>query len=167
MSRHIKFSSIGRDLTDEIKQGKLYKTNRKITSIGVHCTFSPQYRGDNVYTIDQWHRERWGSGIGYHFFIDEQGRTFKGRWLDYSGSHVKGYNRNSVGIVYLGGATKKMKQEYNANSIQVTAMKNLVKLLKQQYDLPSSKVLGHNEYPNVKKACPMLTDYQLNEIRYV
>ena len=164
MSRHKKFSSIGKILTEDVNNGTLYRTNRKITSIAVHCTFSPQYRGDTVYIIDDWHKERFGSGIGYHFFIDEQGRIFKGRWLDYKGAHVKGHNKHSIGIVRIGGQDGNGHQRHDANSLQIKSIQKLTHLLIKQYDLPSISILGHNEYPNVKKSCPLLN---MNLIRNI
>ncbi len=59
MSRHIKFSSIGRDLTEDIFARNTYKTKRKINKIVVHCSFSPHGRSDDAHTIDKWHLDRW------------------------------------------------------------------------------------------------------------
>ena len=104
--RHEKFSSVGRDLTDEIESGQTYITKkRKITSIAVHCSDSPQGRGDDAFAIDHWHIERWGrnSGIGYHYVVLENGIIQKGRWVDYPGAHIAGYNSNTIGICRIGG----------------------------------------------------------------
>jgi len=166
MSRHIKFSSIGRKLNAEISAGHTYKTEkRKITSIAVHCTASPQGRGDDVFTIDRWHMERWGkknSGIGYHYFIDKDGNIFKGRWVDYMGAHVKGFNIDTIGIVREGGI------EYDATPLQLLAIKKLSQLLisEDMYDLSPNDIKGHNEYEgHIARGCPMLTDEQLEEIK--
>jgi len=156
MSRHIKFSSVGRDLTAEINAGSTYKTNRKITSIAVHCSFSPQGRGDDAHTIDNWHFERWGSGIGYHYVVLEDGTIQKGRWVDYPGAHVKGHNSHSIGIVRIGGMDKDGKEVHDATEAQYEAIGKLTKLLADMYELESSDILGHNEYKNVNKSCPLM-----------
>jgi hypothetical protein len=157
MSRHIKFSSVGRVLTSEIDAGATYKTNRKITSIAVHCSFSPQgRRGDDASVIDRWHRERWGSGIGYHYVVLEDGTIQKGRWVDYPGAHVKGYNNHSIGIVRIGGMGKDGKAVNDATEAQYKAIIKLTKLLTKMYDLDSTDVLGHAEYPGVNKSCPLM-----------
>jgi len=171
MNRHKKFSSIGRKLNAEISAGHTYKTNRKITSIALHCSASPMGRGDDVFTIDRWHIERWGknSGIGYHYFIDKDGNIFKGRWVDYMAAHVKGSNANTVGVVREGGADIDGNSIYDATPLQLLAIKKLSQLLisEDMYDLSSSDIKGHNEYKgHSSRGCPMLTDEQLEEIRY-
>jgi len=157
MARHIKFSSVGRDLTDEINNGHTYKTNsRHITSIAVHCSFSPQGRGDDAKVIDKWHKERWGSGIGYHYVVLEDGTIQKGRWVDYAGAHVKGYNTHSIGIVRIGGMGADGKAVHDATPEQYRAIIELTKVLLKEYTLSYNDVLGHTEYPNVNKSCPLM-----------
>ncbi len=157
MSRHIKFSSVGNDLTSEVYKGHTYKTNkRKITSIAIHCSFSPQGRGDDAKTIDMWHKNRWGSGIGYHYVVLEDGTIQKGRWVDYAGAHVKGYNSHSIGIVRIGGMGADGKAIYDATPEQYAAIERLVEVLLNEYQLEPKDVLGHNEYPNVNKSCPLM-----------
>jgi len=169
MSRHIKFSSIGRKLNAEISMGFTYKTEHKITSIAIHCSASPQGRGDDAHTIDKWHLERWGknSGIGYHYVIDEFGNIFKGRWVDYQGSHIKGYNRDTIGICRIGGMDNSGNEIEDATTLQLFAIKKLTNLLisNEMYKLLPNAIKGHNEYPGVNKSCPLLTEEQLEEIR--
>jgi len=162
--RHKKFSSISRDLTDEINNGSTYKTKRHIDKIIVHCSFSPQGRGDDAHTIDKWHLERWGknSGCGYHVIVKEDGTIQKGRWMDYSGSHVKGHNKHSIGICRIGGMRKDGTQKMDATNAQIKAIRKVSKLLASMYDLPMSDVIGHSEVPRVKKSCPLLN---MNSVR--
>lgn len=166
MSRHKKFSSIGRDLTDQVDQGFTYKTNRKITKIAVHCSFSPQNRGDDAHTIDQWHLERWGSnsGCGYHYIVLEDGTIQKGRWVDYSGAGVKGHNTNTVQICRIGGMRSDGTAVHDATIKQEKAIRKLAVLLADLYDLSMNDVIGHNEFPNVNKSCPLLN---MNRIRNI
>ena len=162
MPRHKKFSSIGRDLTKQVNDGYTYKTGRKITYIAVHCSFSPQGRGDNADNIDAWHYARWGSGCGYHYIVLEDGTIQKGRWVDYMGSHVKGYNSHSIGICRIGGMGKDGKAVFDATEAQETSIKTLSTLLADMYDLDTDKILGHNEYPLVNKSCPLM---DMNSVR--
>lgn len=156
--RHEKFSSVGRDLTDEIRNKRTYKTKRKITSIAVHCSFSPQGRGDDAKTIDDWHKERWGSGIGYHYVVLEDGTIQKGRWADYTGAHVKGFNRNTIGICRIGGMGAEGQALEDITNKQIVALRNLTTLLisDKMYGLLPEDILGHGEYPNVNKSCPLM-----------
>ena len=158
MPRAKKFSSIGRDLTDEVFAGKTYKTNRKINQIVVHCSFSPQYRGDNAESIDRWHIERWGekSGIGYHYVILEDGTIQKGRWADYIGSHAKGYNVGSLAICRIGGMAKDGTAIHDATNKQIHSIRRLSRLLVSMYGLTQSDIRGHTELKGVNKSCPLL-----------
>jgi len=160
MARHKKFSSIGRKLNAEINMGFTYKTERKITSIIVHCSFSPQGRSDDANTIDKWHLKRWGrkSGIGYHYVVDELGNIFKGRWADYPGAHIKGHNLDTIGICRIGGMDKDGNEIEDATFLQKLAIQKLTMLLisDSMYKLLPKDILGHNECPEVNKSCPLL-----------
>jgi len=159
--RHKKFSSIGHQLTQQVEAGKLYKTDRKITNIIIHCSASPQDRSDDVYTIDKWHIDSFGSGIGYHYVILPNGTIQKGRWVDYSGAHAKGFNQNTIGICFIGG------MEYSdITPQQLKAVKMLTKLLisDSMYKLLPEAIKGHNEFPrHYSRGCPM-TD--IDKIRH-
>ncbi len=162
MIRHKKFSSVGKNLTKALNTNSLYKTKRKITSIAIHCSFSPQYRGDNADEIDAWHFARWGSGIGYHYIVLEDGTLEKGRWVDFKGAHVKGFNKKTIGICRIGGMAKDGKAIDDCTLAQIRTLRKLSLALTDMYDLSMNKVLGHNEYPGVNKACPLMN---VNNIR--
>jgi len=168
--RHKKFSNVGRNLTEEINRGYLYKTDREIDTIILHCSASPQGRGDDAHTIDRWHTERFKKrrGIGYHLVILEDGSTQKGAWLDFIGAHTGGQNNDSVGIMFIGGVNKQLAPEFNATPQQIQTLKKIIKIMKKQYKLKAKDIKGHNEFPRYKsRGCPMLTDEQLNEIKEV
>lgn len=154
--RHEKFSSVGRDLTQEIINGHTYKTSRKIDTIVVHCSFSPHGRGDDAHTIDDWHKKRWGSGIGYHYVILEDGAIQKGRWVDCKGAHAKGHNRGSIAICRIGGMGKDGAAIKDATYEQINSIRILSKLLVDMYELKMTDVYGHNELPLVNKSCPLM-----------
>ena len=156
MSRHIKFSSVGNDLTDRLEDCKCYKTKRKITSISVHCSFSPQGRGDDAHTIDAWHKQRWGSGIGYHYVVLEDGTLQKGRWVDYAPAAVKGYNAHNIAICRIGGMDEHGHATHDATSEQIETIIELTQCLIDTYGLEPGDVLGHTEYKGVLKSCPLM-----------
>ncbi len=164
--RHEQFSSIGRDLTNEIFKGTTYTTDRAIASIAIHCSFSPQGRGDDVHSIDKWHRERWGadSGCGYHYVVLEDGTIQKGRWVDYPGAHVKGRNYNTIAICRIGGMGKNGTALKDATNEQIHSIRKLAHLLTKEYELLITDIKGHNEYPNVNKSCPLMN---MNLIRNI
>jgi len=41
--------------------------------------------------------------VGYHYVVDLQGNVHKGRCITQVGAHVKGHNKTSIGICYVGG----------------------------------------------------------------
>ena len=67
----------------------------------IHCSDSPQGRGDNAQTIHRWHKERGFDGIGYHYVILEDGTVENGRPEFWSGAHAKGHN-DAIGICFIG-----------------------------------------------------------------
>ncbi len=129
---------------------------REIKKIAIHCSAS---KWGSAEAIDMWHKDRGWSGIGYHFVIpngklhsysdydaDSDGLIQYGRPEDKTGAHVKGHNSDSLGICLIGVNLFTTKQ-------LETALE-LVKGLMEKYDVPLEKVLGHNEFPDVNKACP-------------
>jgi len=162
--RHQKFSSIGIDLTEQIHEGVTYKTNREIDTISVHCSFSPLGRGDDANTIDRWHKERFGSGIGYHYVVLEDGTIQKGRWVDYPGAGVKGHNKRSIHICRIGGKGKDGAAIKDATHEQIFATRKLAQLLVKMYELTLMDIKGHKEFPNVLKSCPLMN---MNLIRNI
>ena len=103
----------------------------KIDTIVLHhaeaSTCSPQ-------DIHWWHIRNGWSGIGYHYFVSKQGVIFKGRPDDVIGSHAKGYNSTSLGIVFEGRYNKEVMPE-----AQMKAGKELVAYLKKKYGIKNVK----------------------------
>ena len=77
---------------------------RNINEIIIHCSATREGQDISVDTIREWHVDGRGwSDIGYHFYIDINGKIWKGRDIDRSGAHCKNHNRNSIGVCYCGG----------------------------------------------------------------
>ncbi len=162
--RHESFSSIGKDLTEDVFQGKTYRTHRHIGKIVIHCSASPHGRGDDAHTIDRWHKERWGSGIGYHYVVLEDGTIQKGRWADYIGSHAKGHNIGSLAICRIGGMGSDGKPLRDVTDPQLHSLRTLSHLLCSLYGLEPSKIVGHRELSGANKSCPVMN---MNLIRNI
>lgn len=122
---------------------------RKIKLHIIHCSDSPQGRGDNAKTIDKWHRARGWNGCGYHFVILEDGTIEFGRSLLKSGAHAKGYNQISIGTCLIG-------IDYFTEA-QFKSLRFLDKLFKIQYNC---KTIPHNEV-NKNKSCPNFDVYDV------
>jgi N-acetylmuramoyl-L-alanine amidase len=119
-----------------------------IKFIVVHCSDSPQFRGDNAETIHHWHSDPkpagndW-DGIGYHRVILEDGTVEHGRPLYWTGSHVRGHNRESIGICLIGDGVYTLKQW--------AALKAVVGEMEKY--APNALVVGHNDL-DTDKECP-------------
>ena len=114
-----------------------------IDHIVIHCSDSPQNRGDNAETIHRWHLERGWDGIGYHYVITERGVVQNGRPHYWPGAHVKKHNRNSLGICLIG------EDSFTRN--QMLSLRDLIDRLMSMY--PDAHVCGHRDLDS-GKTCP-------------
>ncbi|BDD13138.1 N-acetylmuramoyl-L-alanine amidase (plasmid) [Fulvitalea axinellae] len=125
---------------------------RNIRKIVVHCSATPATMDIGRDEIDRWHRERKFNGIGYHLVIRRNGRLERGRAMEKSGAHAKGYNSESVGVCLVGGTDSAGKAERNFTPRQYARLAEVLKGL--QLVFPDAEVLGHRDLPGVAKACP-------------
>jgi len=123
---------------------------RDINKIILHCTATPEGRDVSVDTIRQWHLDRGWSDIGYHYIIYLDGTIKEGRPVERQGAHVRGYNKNSIGIAYVGGCDANMSPKDTRTNAQKIAIWDLItELMNRHID---STLHGHNEFSS--KACP-------------
>jgi len=86
-------------------------------------------------------RDREFGDIGYHFLIDDGGRVFAGRSLEYQGAHASGSNNvDNIGVCMLGNFL-----HAQPSSAALRALSSLVEDLSRTYGIPRSRVYGHNE----------------------
>lgn len=123
---------------------------RQLNRIILHCTATPEGKHFTVDQIRNWHLERGWKDIGYHYVIYLDGTLKEGRPIEQVGAHTKDHNKDSVGIVYVGGVDAKGKAKDTMTQEQETTMVNLIKALREEYGELS--LHGHNEFAN--KACP-------------
>lgn len=126
---------------------------REINEIILHCSATPEGRAHDVADIRKWHvNGRGWSDIGYHYCILLDGSVEAGRPVAAQGAHVKGKNKTSIGVCYIGGCDKNMKPKDTMNHGQEKAFLNLVETLRGVYGVEVT-VHGHNEYSK-HKSCP-------------
>lgn len=123
---------------------------RNIDKIIIHCSATPEGRQTTIEEIKQWHLQRGWNDIGYHYVIYLDGTIHKGRPESVVGAHCSGYNKNSIGICYIGGCDKNMQPKDTRTEGQKRALLEILKRLKRDY--PNATLHGHNEFAN--KACP-------------
>lgn len=125
---------------------------RDITHIVLH------HNGVPGRTIDDIRRTHLGFGwsdIGYHVVVHEDGTLHEGRPLWRPGAHMRGANRHTIGICYIGNGN-----DAPPNTRQWRALRNQVERWCDAFALPIERVVGHREWERVPgatrthKTCP-------------
>lgn len=125
----------------------------EIKFLVVHTSATRPSVDIDVIEIDRWHRARGWDGIGYHYVIRRDGWVELGRLPDVIGAHVKGFNHCSLGICLVGGLNEVTAEpQDNYTGRQKVRLEALLRYLKHAY--PHAYILGHRDFPDVKKACP-------------
>ncbi len=124
---------------------------RVITMIVIHCSAVRPEQKSGVREIDQWHRERGWTGIGYHYVVRRDGKVEMGRPIEKIGAHCKDHNRHSIGVCYEGGLDSYGRAADTRTPKQKVALRLLVEQLKHCF--PKAVVVGHRDLDPLK-ACP-------------
>lgn len=115
--------------------------------------------GWDINMTHRFHQDYRGwSGIGYNFFIEENGEIIKGRGY-HIGAHAYTYNQKSIGICLAGN--------FDIHSPSIEQLKSLRKLcifLLEQYNLSTTQILGHRELKSTAKSCPG-KNFNMDQIR--
>ncbi|MBO4564139.1 MAG: N-acetylmuramoyl-L-alanine amidase [Bacteroidaceae bacterium] len=126
---------------------------RKINLIVIHCSASRRNQRFTVEQLRQCHNARFhGKGIGYHYYIEQDGTVYQTRDENEIGMHVRGYNAHSIGVCYEGGLDEQGKSADTRTPAQKRSLLTLLRALKEDY--PDAETKGHRELPNVYKTCP-------------
>ena len=123
---------------------------RQIDKIIIHCSATIEGKDFKAGDIDNWHKARGFTCIGYHYVVDLDGTVEKGRSDDTVGAHCAGQNASSIGVCYIGGLDKNKKSKDTRTHAQKQALLKLLKELKGKY--PKAIIYGHCDFAN--KACP-------------
>jgi len=129
---------------------------RQIDYIVVHCTGTPKgVKPDAL--LSYWKEHLGWRSPGYHFLIDTQGVLHKLHPIEKPSNGVAGHNAKSIHVSYVGGGgyvngAKFIAPQDDRSSAQKATMVDVLKQLKRQF--PKAEILGHRDFPNVKKACP-------------
>lgn len=127
------------------------KANRLVNLIIVHCTATAEGKDFTVADIDRWHKNQGWKCIGYHYVVYRDGSVHNGRSVDSIGAHCSGWNKYSIGVVYVGGVAKDGKTAKDTRTeAQKASLVQLLKDLKKIY--PNAVIRGHRDF--AAKACP-------------
>lgn len=125
--------------------------SRKIKFIVLHCTATQPEA--TVKAIQNYWREtlKWNNP-GYHFIIERDGEVIQLQDIEKIANGVAGNNEHAIHISYIGGIDRKGKPIDNRTTPQKDSMFDKVVELTERY--PDAKVVGHRDFPGVRKACP-------------
>ncbi|KAJ8687422.1 hypothetical protein QAD02_023216 [Eretmocerus hayati] len=97
---------------------------------------------ENVQGIQDYHMRGLNyNDIGYNFLIGGDGSVFVGLGWNIQGAHTLGYNRNSLGIAFIGNF-----MHDNATSNQIQAAEKLLKFSVKDHKLAENyKLMGQRQ----------------------
>lgn len=125
--------------------------DRQIKYIVLHCTATDQYL-DPQQIIDYWRNHLGWRNPGYHYLVEPSGRLHVLQPEELVANGVRGYNRQSIHVAFIGGINEHRQPEDNRTEAQKLVLRALVQTLKNRY--PEATVQGHRDFPRVTKACP-------------
>lgn len=126
---------------------------RPIKYIAIHTTATPQTT--SVMAIQRYWKESLGwKAPGYHLLIEPNGTIH--RLMEFNGvaNGVKGFNKESIHISYIGGVDKQGKPLDNRTAVQKEAILKCIKEVIEWSDNKCLIIQGHRDFPNANKACP-------------
>lgn len=125
---------------------------RNIKYIVIHCTATPS--NTTLQSIKRYWKEQrgWGDTAGYHYIIEADGEVTLLTPEDKNSNGVYKHNSECINIAYIGGIDKQGKPKDTRSKAQEDALFNLIVELTEKYK--EASVLGHRDFPEVKKACP-------------
>jgi N-acetylmuramoyl-L-alanine amidase len=116
-----------------------------IHTIVIHCSATKEGVWVDASDIDEWHKARGWSGIGYAWVVRLDGTREPGRAMAERGAHVKGNNTNTIGVCMIGGLDEDGNPKDTFTDLQYEGLFELLFTLKAQ--LPGLKrIVGHRDY---------------------
>lgn len=109
---------------------------------------------NTVKIVDQWHRAKGWSGIGYHKVILPGGEVKQGRPDAVVGAHAFGANAASLGILVAGDFSKQAPPE-----AQQAALVQVLATLAKRHGIMPDRIIGHRDVAKLfpggaASACP-------------
>lgn len=124
---------------------------REIKYIVVHCTAGSQLQTVEG-LMDYFTRVKKWKHPGYHYVVTAEGKVVQLLDIAKVSNGVRGYNRESINVAWMGGIDKYGRSVDNRTDDQRLSLKGLVKMLMERF--PGAKLMGHRDFPGVAKDCP-------------
>jgi len=125
---------------------------RDIKYIVIHTTATPQTT--TVESIKRYWKDslKWTS-VGYHKLIEPNGTVHSLENFDHPTNGVRGHNKHSIHISYIGGVDKYNKPIDNRTAAQ---KESILECIDEALKYAGKKVFiqGHRDFEGVAKACP-------------
>lgn len=123
----------------------------RFEKIVIHHTATKRMKKYDVEWCRQLHLDKDWYDIGYHIYIEYDGKIKMGRPLAKRGAHTLNQNHNSIGIAYVGGLNKEGEHECTLTPSQKKSIAVAIKALREATgkELP---VHSHSEFRNT--FCP-------------
>lgn len=117
---------------------------RTISLIAVHCSATLAGRPFSAADIRSMHvtGNRW-STIGYHAIIEIGGRVVDTLPHSTPGIHIRGHNRSSVALCYIGGIAANGKSDDTRTAAQRDSMAATLRKWRALY--PDARIRGHRD----------------------
>lgn len=102
--------------------------------------------------VDSYHKKLWGFRsslghyIGYHYFIEKDGKVTQGRSDSDEGAHTIGQNNRSIGICLAGNF-----DYYDPTPEQIESLKNLLTAKCLTYRIDPERIFPHRKFAH--KSC--------------
>ena len=118
----------------------------------IHCAATPEGRAVTADQITAWDKAKFGQ-TSYHWVVELNGLMVRTLRDDQKGAHVGKANTGNIGICYIGGMDKAMKNPKDTRTdAQKKSLLTLIRTYKERY--PGIVIRGHRDWPGTKKACP-------------
>lgn len=122
---------------------------REIKNLVCHCTATA--KNASIEAIKRYWKEHLGwKTVGYHKIIKSNGEIVQLADDEAITNGVAGHNSNSLHVCYIGGRDKDDRTPAQKESMALV-LKNWL----EKY--PKSRIIGHRDFPGVKKACPQFS----------
>lgn len=127
------------------------RINKNFEKIIVHHTATKRMKKYDVDWCRELHLGKGWYDIGYHLYIEYDGKIKMGRPLTQRGAHTYGENRTSIGIAFVGGLDKEGEASCTLTPSQKKSLAVCIKALREATGemLP---VYSHNQFRNT--FCP-------------
>ncbi len=136
------------NITAQLKQHPTLRfETRPLSQIGLiivhHTAIAPAIGAERIaeHRVD---KQGW-PGIGYHYFITQDGRIQQTNELTVAATHAGSYNSASIGVCFAGDFT-----QVGPSPAQIEAGAQLLAWLLRQFHLDMSEVKGYKELVNTQ-----------------